>query len=160
MFVLGIDPGLTTTGYGIIARRRPLEAITAGVIRTDRTLPNAARLRDLYANLTALLTEFRPHVVAIEQIFTNHNLQTAVSVGRASGVALLAAAEAGLQVFEYTPTTVKLAVTGDGGAGKKAIQAMLAERLRLASPPRPADAADALAVALCHLHSARLVVAS
>jgi crossover junction endodeoxyribonuclease RuvC len=94
--------------------------------------------------------------MAIEQVFTNLNLQTAVAVGRASGVAILAAALADLPVFEYTPTTVKATVTGNGGADKKAVASMLARRLRLSSPPSPADAADALAVALCHIQTARI----
>jgi crossover junction endodeoxyribonuclease RuvC len=94
--------------------------------------------------------------VALETVFTNRNLQTAISVGRASGVALLAAAEAGLQVFEYVPTTIKSAVTGDGSANKKQVQQMVTRLLRLAGPPKPADAADALAIALCHLRAAPL----
>jgi crossover junction endodeoxyribonuclease RuvC len=132
----------------------------AGVIRTDTAEPTAQRLRDLHDQLLSLLRETKPEVVAIEQVFTNANRQTAVSVGRASGIALLAAAEAGLAVFEYTPTGVKAAVAGDGAADKRAVSRMVARRLRLAAPPSPADAADALAVALCHLQTAFVEVAS
>jgi crossover junction endodeoxyribonuclease RuvC len=105
-----------------------------------------------------VVSETRPDVVALETVFTNRNLQTAISVGRASGVALLVAAEAGVPVFEYVPTTVKSAVTGDGSANKEQVQQMVSRLLRLDEPPRPADAADALAIALCHLRGAPLGV--
>ncbi len=156
MFVLGIDPGLTRTGYGLVRRTRPPRPAAVGVITTDRHLPTADRLAELHADLTALLAEHRPEVMAIERIFTNRNLQTALAVVRASGVALLAAAQAGVPVVEYPPTTVKMAVTGDGNATKAMVADMVARRLGLPAPPRPADAADALAVALCHLQSLRV----
>jgi crossover junction endodeoxyribonuclease RuvC len=158
VFVLGIDPGLTTTGYGVM-QDRPLAAIGAGVIRTDPHLPPGDRLAELFRRLGELISEHRPHVMAIEQVFTNLNLQTAVAVGRASGVAILAAALSDVPVFEYTPTMVKATVTGDGGAAKKAVASMLARRLRLSSPPSPADAADALAVALCHIQTCQFQTA-
>ena len=126
------------------------------MIRTDTTAPMAERLADLFIGLTQVIEESRPDVIAVESVFTNQNLQTAISVGRASGVALLAAAQAGLQVSEYAPTAVKSAITGDGSASKSQIQQMVARLLRLAEPPRPADAADALAIALCHLRAAPL----
>lgn len=154
MFVLGIDPGLTTTGYGLVSAGP--RAVLAGVIRTDPHLPVARRLLDLYGDLTDLLTEHRPTEVALEQVFSNRNLHTVAGVGRASGVVMLAAARADLEVFEYTPSSVKRAVTGYGGAPKEQVQKMVAQRLRLAELPGPADAADALAVALCHLQSAAL----
>jgi crossover junction endodeoxyribonuclease RuvC len=152
MFVLGIDPGLTTTGYGVVGKNPSLTTVAAGVIRTRPEDPVAVRLRDLYETLLSLIQEHRPHVMAIEQVFTNLNRQTAVAVGRAAGVAILAAAQSGIEVFEYTPTTVKSAVTGDGAAGKQAVQTMVARRLHLKASPQP-DAADALAVAICHLQS-------
>lgn len=158
MFVLGIDPGLTLTGYGLVRKGRTLEAIAAGVIRTDPSGTIAERLLELHRNLQALIVEHRPTVMAIEQMFTNQNRQTAISVGRAAGVAILAAGQAGMQVFEYVPTLVKSAVTGDGGADKRAVQAMVARRLNLASAPAQADAADALAVAICHLQSLHVTV--
>ncbi|HEY7564141.1 MAG TPA: crossover junction endodeoxyribonuclease RuvC [Acidimicrobiia bacterium] len=156
MFVLGIDPGLTLTGYGLVRRRSSLEAVAAGVIRTDPGASTPLRLLELHRQLTDLVRQHQPEVMAIEQVFTNRNRQTAISVGRAAGVAILVAAEAGLPVFEYVPTMVKLAVTGDGAAGKPAVQAMVQRRLRLASPPSPPDAADALATAICHLQSIQL----
>lgn len=116
------------------------------------------RLAELYLALNQLLGEISPDAVAIETIFTNRNLQTAMSVGRASGVALLAAAEHGLAVFEYVPTVIKAAVTGDGSAGKAQVQRMVARLLHLEQVPQPADAADALAIAMCHLRAAPLEV--
>ncbi|HEX5696340.1 MAG TPA: crossover junction endodeoxyribonuclease RuvC, partial [Acidimicrobiia bacterium] len=128
----------------------------AGVIRTDTSVAVPKRLVELYRGLTEVVAETKPDVVALETVFTNRNLQTAISVGRASGVALLVAAEAGLEVFEYVPTTIKSAVTGDGSANKEQVQQMLTRLLRLEGPPKPADAADALAIALCHLRAAPL----
>lgn len=154
MFVLGIDPGLTRTGYGLVRRGHPPVPVAVGVIRTSPDAAMAARLAELYADLCQLIAEHRPDVMAIERVFTNKNLHTAVSVGRASGMALLAAAQAGILVTEYTPTAVKSAVTGDGSASKAMVAAMVVRRLALNEHPRPADAADALAVALCHLQSA------
>ncbi|MGQ0847763.1 MAG: crossover junction endodeoxyribonuclease RuvC [Actinomycetota bacterium] len=156
MFVLGIDPGLTTTGYGLVRRGRDLEALGAGVIRTDPSASLPVRLLELHSQLAALIAQQRPTVMAIEQTFTNRNRQTAIAVGRAAGVAILAAAQAALPVYEYVPTLVKSSVTGDGGAGKQAVQKMVARHLGLAAPPQPADAADALAVALCHLQALRI----
>ena len=154
MFVLGIDPGLSATGYGLVEGSYPPMAHLAGVIRTDTSAAVPERLVELYRGLTEVVTETKPDVVALETVFTNRNLQTAISVGRASGVALLVAAEAGLEVFEYVPTTIKSAVTGDGSANKEQVQQMLTRLLRLEGPPKPADAADALAIALCHLRAA------
>ena len=156
MFVLGIDPGLTRTGYGLVRRGRPPRTAAVGVIRTDRDRSTAERLAELHHDLSVLLVEYEPDVMAIERIFTNRNLRTALAVVRASGVALLAAAQAGIPVVEYPPTTVKLAVTGDGNATKAMVAEMVVRRLGLQAPPRPADAADALAVALCHLQSMRV----
>lgn len=154
MFVLGIDPGLSVTGYGVVGRDHSrLRAVAAGAIRTDPSDPIATRLLELADDLAGVVAEYRPDEVAIEQVFVNRNLQTATQVGRASGVALLVAARAGLSVHEYTPSAVKMAVVGVGDAPKAQVQAMIARRLGLAEPPRPADAADALAVALCHIQS-------
>jgi crossover junction endodeoxyribonuclease RuvC len=116
----------------------------------------AERLDELFIGLTQVIEESHPDAVALETVFTNQNLQTAISVGRASGVVMLAAARAGIPVSEYAPTAVKSAVTGDGSASKTQIQQMVTRLLRLTEPPRPADAADALAIALCHLRAAPL----
>ena len=153
MFVLGIDPGLTVTGYGVVRGGHPPVPVAAGVIRTPVDRPIGERLAVLHANLSEVIAQHRPDAVAVETVFTNRNLNTAISVGRASGVAILAAAQAGIPVTEYAPTAVKAAVTGDWSADKKGVAQMVARLLRLDSPPAPADAADALAVALCYLRT-------
>ena len=158
MFVLGIDPGLSATGYGLVEGTKPPKAHMAGVIRTDADTDTPRRLFELHQGLTEIIADTGPDVIALETVFTNRNLQTAISVGRASGVALLAAAQADLAVFEYVPTVIKSAVTGDGSANKGQVQEMVARLLKLAEPPRPADAADALAIALCHLRTAPIGV--
>ncbi len=152
MFVLGIDPGLAICGYAIVEKIAGGErAMTAGVVRTDADQPIAERLAELHRDLSGIVEEHEPDVMAIEQVFTNRNLMTAISVGRASGVALLVAAQAGIPVFEYTPSAVKAAVAGYGKATKDQIRYVVTSRLKLKSRPEPADAADALAIALCHL---------
>lgn len=158
MFVLGIDPGLSITGFGLIEGSHPPRAIRAGVIRTDTELTVPQRLVELHAGLTQVIADTSPDVIAMETVFTNRNLQTAISVGRASGVVLLAAAQADLAVHEYVPTAIKAAVTGDGSANKDQVQQMVARLLRLSAAPKPADASDALAIALCHARAAPLEV--
>jgi crossover junction endodeoxyribonuclease RuvC len=154
MFVLGIDPGLARTGYAILTEAQGrVKPEAAGVIRTDAAAPLAERLGELFADLEALIAEYRPAEAAIEEVFVNKNLHTATAVGRASGVALLAVHRAGIPVHEYTPTAVKSAVAGYGNADKVQVQALVARRLGLEAAPEPADAADACAVALCHLQS-------
>jgi crossover junction endodeoxyribonuclease RuvC len=156
MFVLGIDPGLSVTGYGLVESSHPPTAVVAGVVRTDKEASVPDRLAELYRGLSKVVDETNPDVIALETVFTNRNLQTAISVGRASGVALLVAAQAEKPVYEYVPTAIKSAVTGDGSANKSQVQEMVARLLRLQQAPRPADAADALAIALCHLRAAPL----
>jgi crossover junction endodeoxyribonuclease RuvC len=154
MFVLGIDPGLTRTGYGIIetvgSRARP---VAAGVVRTDPKAGIAARLTELYRDLQELITEHDIAEAAIEEVFVNRNLHTAMAVGRASGVALLTLGNAGIPVTEYSPSAVKMALCGYGDADKDQVQKVVAMRLGLPQAPEPADAADALAIALCHVQS-------
>jgi crossover junction endodeoxyribonuclease RuvC len=154
--VLGIDPGLTRCGYAVLDGRGPsrVAAVSLGVIRTPATDPLPHRLASLRAELAALLAEFRPHAVVVEQVFFQVNVRTAMSVGQASGLALAEAAARGCEVVQYTPNQVKDAVAGWGGAGKEQVQKMVQARLGLSSPPRPADAADAAALALCHLATA------
>lgn len=160
MFVLGVDPGLTRTGYAVVANRRLKPTlVSVGVIRTAAQAPLPGRLAELYGDLSAVVADHRPDVMAIESVFVNQNLQTAMSVARASGVIILVAAEHGIPVFEYTPSAVKSAVCGYGAATKDQIQQMIMRRLDLASAPQPADASDAVAVALCHTQSARLAAA-
>lgn len=152
MFVLGVDPGLSRCGYAVVSKGAQGErAVTAGVIRTDPSEPMERRLAELHNDLLSVIAEFAPTVVAVERVFTNRNLKTAVSIGRASGVVLLAAAQSALPVFEYSPSEIKASVAGYGNATKDQIRYIVANRLRLPTAPQPADAADALAIALCHL---------
>lgn len=150
--VLGIDPGLTRCGVGVVdvdgARRATL--VHVGVIRTPVDAPIGERLAGVAAGLRAVLSEHEPDAVAVERVFAQQNLQTVMGTAQASGVALLVAAEAGLPAATHTPSEVKAAVTGYGSADKRQVQAMIARILRLDSPPQPADAADALAIAICH----------
>jgi crossover junction endodeoxyribonuclease RuvC len=151
VFVLGIDPGLTRCGYGAVVRQGGgLRAVAAGVLRTDPAVDVAERLAELQSGLRALLAELSPDVVAVERLFFQSNVRTAMSVGQASGVALAEASSAGCAVVQYTPNEVKSAVTGSGSAGKEQVQRMVQAILSLPAAPKPADAADALALALTH----------
>lgn len=156
MLVLGIDPGTATTGYGLVRqiRGRQVELVDYGVIRTPSNRPMAERLKQLYHDLNAVITEHSPDEVAVEELFFSRNVTTALSVGQARGVALLAAAEAGLRVHEYKPREVKQAVVGYGNASKEQVQEMVRILLGIDEIPHPDDAADAVAVAICHVHSA------
>ena len=155
MRVLGLDPGLTCAGYGLVEELRGTSrAVVYGAIRTARTaLP--VRLASLYENIRGLLDEHRPDAVAVEKVLFNANTRTAMSVGQAAGVALLAAAQHGCEVAEYTPGEVKLAVTGDGASDKRQMQRMIARLLSI-EVPTPPDTADALGLALTHLRGRRL----
>ena len=156
--VLGIDPGLTRCGYAVVDGRggSSATAISMGVIRTPATDPLPHRLASLRAEIVDLLQQYQPRVVAVEQVFFQVNVRTAMSVGQASGLALCEAAAAGCEVVQYTPNQVKDAVAGYGGADKRQMQKMVQARLKLARLPQPADAADAAALALCHLSVAPL----
>ncbi len=150
--MLGIDPGLSRCGYGaVVGSPRGSEARAIGVIRTSPADDLPVRLAELQRELRALIAELEPDVVAVERIFFQNNVRTAMSVGQASGLAMAEAVAAGCEVVQYSPNEVKLAVAGDGAADKAQVQAMVQRLLRLADPPRPADAADAAALALCHL---------
>jgi crossover junction endodeoxyribonuclease RuvC len=151
--VLGIDPGFATTGYGVVERAGgSLRPVVFGAVRTPSALPQAGRLAFLRTALLDVVAAARPDVVAIERLFFNSNVRTAMSVGQASGVALAAAAEAGLDVVDYTPPEVKQSVVGVGNASKRQVQAMVAALLKLPAVPTPPDAADACALAICHLN--------
>ena len=157
MFVLGIDPGLSRCGYGCVEARGPKgRAVAAGVLRTPPTAPLPERLAQLQEEMEALLDELEPDVVAVERLFFQVNARTAMAVGQASGVVLAAAARAGAEVAQYTPNEVKQAVAGYGAAPKEQVQRMVQALLGLSSIPQPADAADALALALCHIATAPL----
>jgi crossover junction endodeoxyribonuclease RuvC len=157
MRVLGIDPGIATTGYGVVEEvRGELSLLASGAIRTPADQSLSTRLQMIYQAVRKLAREWRPTVAAVEELFFSRNVRTAMSVGHARGVTLLALADAGVDVVEYTPLTVKQAVTGYGSADKGQMQEMVRLLLGLTETPRPDDAADALAIAICHLHSARL----
>jgi crossover junction endodeoxyribonuclease RuvC len=157
VFVLGIDPGLSRCGYGVVERvgRRP-RAVAAGVVRTDPALEVPNRLSALRADLRALIEQHRPAVVAIERVLFQVNARTAIPVAQAAGVAMVEAVAAGCEVVEYSPNQVKQAVAGYGAADKAQIGRMVQTLLGIAVPLRPADAADAMALALCHLAQAPL----
>lgn len=157
MRVLGVDPGYATTGYAVIERvRGGLAPVAIGAIRTSGTDERPQRLAFLRSELLKLIREHEPVGVALERVFFSVNARTAMAVGQASGVAMATAGEAGLEVTEYTPTEVKQSVTGTGTAPKHQVQAMIAALLRLAEVPKPADAADACALAICHLNRSGL----
>lgn len=158
MLVLGIDPGTATTGYGLVKEKQDgsLEVVDYGVVETTAGQPMSQRLLTLHQRLSEIILLHRPQSGAVEKLFFQRNVRTAISVGQGRGVALLALAEAGLPVGEYTPLEIKQAVAGYGGADKNQIQHMVRALLNLDELPRPDDAADALAVAICHVHSARI----
>jgi crossover junction endodeoxyribonuclease RuvC len=150
--VLGIDPGLTRCGVGVVdvAADRSATLVHVGVVRSDPHAPIEERLATIAAGLRAVIDEHGPAVVAVERVFAQHNRQTVMGTAQASGIALLVAGERGLPAATHTPTEVKAAITGYGAADKRQVQTMVARILRLDQLPQPADAADALALALCH----------
>lgn len=156
MIVLGIDPGTAITGYGLVRQLggRGIELVHYGAIRTPAKTPMAERLKRLYHELCGVIAAHSPDEAAVEELFFSRNVTTALSVGQARGVAILAAAEAGLPVHEYKPREVKQAIVGYGNASKEQVQQMVQVLLGLDEVPRPDDAADAVAVAICHIHSA------
>ena len=161
MIVLGVDPGTAATGYGVVAGDPGrLRALDYGLLETSPTDSIAGRLLTIHDGIRHLMELHRPELVAVERLFFNRNVQTAFAVGQARGVVLLAAAECGLPVFEYGPHEVKLAVTGYGRAAKNDVQRMVQMVLGMSDLPRPDDAADALAVAICLAHGYRSRVAA
>jgi len=157
MLVLGIDPGIATTGYGLV-REEPdgsIVAVEYGIVTTPAHTPIPARLQQIYREVRQLLERHHPTTAGIEKLLFGKNVTTAMAVGQARGVAILAMADAGLEIAEYTPATVKEAVAGYGNAAKPQVQEMVRLLLNLDEIPRPDDAADALAIAITHLHSSR-----
>ena len=154
---LGIDPGTATTGYGLVRldRNGELVAVHYGVILTPKDESAPARLEMIYDELTDLLEEYNPDTAAVEKLFFSRNVTTALAVGQARGVVMLALQQAGIDAFEYTPKEIKNAVAGYGGADKHQVQEMVRALLQLDSIPKPDDAADALAVAITHLNTRR-----
>lgn len=155
--VLGVDPGTSVTGYGVVERKGGgLISVGYGIIASPPRRGMAARLETIYRALGEIIGQYRPDCLSVEGLFFAKNVQSALKLGQARGVALLAAAQAGLPLFEYSPAEIKGAVTGYGAADKGQVQRMVASLLGLDSIPTPPDAADALAVAICHLSAAAL----
>ena len=159
MAVIGIDPGTALTGYGIVEelRNQSLQIIDFGVIRTESTDKPEIRLKKIFTQLNEILSLYKPETGAVEKLFFQRNTRTAMSVGQARGVAILSLAEAGLSIYEYGPVEIKQAVVGYGRASKNQVQQMVKMLLNLKEIPKPDDAADALAVAICHIHSRKML---
>ncbi|MBU4561438.1 crossover junction endodeoxyribonuclease RuvC [bacterium] len=152
MIILGIDPGTAATGYGIIETKKGKhKALGYGCIKTTPKTPFPQRLKIIYQELGKIIREYSPDVVAMEQLFFARNAMTAISVGQAQGMLFLAAADADLEVVRYPPLQIKMTITGKGRAEKSKVQKKIKRLLRLKKIPRPVDASDALAVALCHI---------
>ena len=152
MFVLGVDPGLSRCGYGVVQRKNGKEnALAAGVIQTPPEMGTPYRLTLLRDEVRELIADYKPDVVAIERVLFQHNAATAISVGQAIGIVMTEGVSAGCEVVEYSPNEVKQAVAGHGGADKEEMEKMVRLLLRIGTPLQPVDAADALALALCYL---------
>lgn len=157
MRVLGIDPGTAITGYGLVEEvEQGLTLVGCGVVTTPSDQPLPLRLQQIYHSILGVIELHQPEAAAVEELFFSRNVRTALSVGHARGVVLLALAEAGLPIFEYKPLEIKQAIAGYGRADKRQVQEMVRMLLSLDEAPQPDDAADAVAVAVCHLHSRRM----
>jgi crossover junction endodeoxyribonuclease RuvC len=157
MRVLGIDPGTIVAGYGVVDNTDgDLKMISCGIVKSSPRLPPAVRLSRLYQGLVEVVAQYQPDVVAVEQPFVSNNVSTALAIGRAQAVAMLVAANRDIPVFEYSPAKVKYAVSSYGASSKEQIQQMVRLQLNLSEIPQPSDAADALAVALCHISEMHL----
>jgi crossover junction endodeoxyribonuclease RuvC len=149
--VMGIDPGAANLGFGIVrVEGNRMVALDGGVVETAAGVPMERRLQQIHGELAQLIAWHEPAALAIEDVFFGKNVRTAMAVGQASGVTMLAAAQAGIACFAYTPQAIKMAVCGSGAAGKNQVQRMVGTLLGLPEPPHPDHAADALAVAICH----------
>ena len=158
MRVLGIDPGYAILGYGIVdIKGSKLRPVAYGVITTDKDSDMPSRLKHIYSRLMEIISEHEPDVSAVEELFFNSNAKTAILVGQARGTAVLACINSGLDVHEYTPLQIKQALVGYGRAEKKQVQYMVKTLLNLEEVPKPDDAADAVAAAICHCNSSNMV---
>jgi len=155
LIVLGVDPGTAATGYGVVARKGggAVSLLECGVVKTSAHAPLAERLREIHEGLNDVLARHSPDIVAVEGVFYGKNVRTTVQLGQARGAILLTAALRGLEAVEYSPAEIKNAVVGTGRATKPQMQFMVQRLLGLKAPPSPADAADGVAVALCHLNA-------
>lgn len=157
LIILGIDPGIAIVGYGVVKKENnQIKPVQYGSIITEANLRTETRIKQIYDAMTVIMERYKPDVMAIEKLFFNRNVTTAFTVGQARGVMLLAAEEASVDIVEYTPLQVKQAVVGYGQAEKNQVQEMVKMLLQLKEKPKPDDVADALAVAICHAHSAHV----
>ena len=157
MRILGIDPGYAILGWGVIEKKgSSFIPIAYGSLETDKDMPMPERLKVLYSGLMEIIAEYEPEEASVEELYFNNNAKTAIFVGQARGVALLACINSGVELFEYTPLQIKTAMTGFGRAEKKQIQSMVKMILNLDSVPKPDDTADALAAAICHGYSGEM----
>ncbi len=157
MIILGIDPGFAITGYGVVQYiGNKFKTLDYGAVETHKDIPFPERLEKIFFTLETIIEQYRPDAIAIEELFFNKNVKTALQVGHGRGVAVLAAARSDADIFEYTPLQVKQAVVGYGRADKRQVQEMVKIILNLKEYPKPDDVADALAVAICHAHSFRI----
>ncbi len=158
MIILGVDPGTAATGYGVIEGEVCPRLLEYGCLQTSNEESMVSRLRKIYFQIKSIVNKFLPSEVAIEEVFFNRNVKTALLVGQARGVIILAASDRGAGIFSYTPLEIKQAITGYGKASKKQVQEMIKRTLNMSFLPSPDDAADAIAVALCHFYSRKLKI--
>jgi len=156
MRILGVDPGTINLGYGVVDGEEEMHMVDCGVIKLPARLPMEERLRSLYSELSKIIARYKPNEVAIEEPFIGHNVRSAFAIGKAQAIAILAAANQGLPVYYYSPAKVKKQVTSYGQSDKQQVQEMVRVQLGLSELPQPSDAADALAVAMCHVQQRRL----
>ena len=156
MRILGVDPGTINLGYGVVDSEEEMHMVDCGVIHLPSRVPMEERLRSLYDELSKIIAKHKPSEVAIEEPFVGHNVRSAFAIGRAQAIAILAAINQGLPIYYYSPAKIKQQITNYGQSDKQQVQEMVRIQLRLPELPLPADAADALAVAICHLQQSRL----
>ena len=156
MRILGVDPGTVNLGYGVVDGEEEMHMVDCGVVNLSAQLPMEERLRSLYSELSKIIARHKPSEVAIEDPFIGHNVRSAFAIGKAQAIAILAAANKGLPIYYYSPAKIKKQITSYGQSDKRQVQEMVRVQLRLAELPQPSDAADALAVAMCHIQQRRL----
>jgi crossover junction endodeoxyribonuclease RuvC len=156
MRILGVDPGTVNLGYGVVDGEEEMHMVDCGVVNLSARLPMERRLRSLYSELGKIITRHKPNEVAIEEPFIGHNVRSAFAIGKAQAIAILAAANKGLPIYYYSPAKIKKQVTSYGQSDKQQVQEMVRVQLGLSELPQPSDAADALAVAMCHIQQRRL----
>lgn len=161
MIILGVDPGIVTTGYALLNIEQGVtRVIDFGCVQTDSSVDFASRLKKIYDAIIQIIHQHKPHVLALEEVFYSRNVKTALKMGQVRGVTILAAVNYGIPTSEYSPREVKLAVTGNGGASKQQVQKMVVRLLDLQELPTPYDVADAMAIAICHANRMKKIVKS